>query len=561
MKIKDILDCDVLVVGGGIGGLCAAIAATEAGAKTIVLEKANSRRSGSGATGNDHFTCYYPKAHGNDMEPILRELLDSMLGLCHDTRLSVRYLENSIAMADRWHEWGINMKPFADDYVFMGHAFPNRPRIFLKYDGHNQKEVLTRQAKKAGATILNHHPVLDLLYDDEGITGALALDMSSAEPGYTIVRAPNVILATGTANRLYSPAGTPGSLFNTAFCPSCTGAAQAQGWRIGAKLVNMELPNRHAGPKFFARAGKSTWIGVYRYPNGKLLGPFVEKATREVGDITCDVWNSAYTDVMVNGTGPAYIDCTDTGAEDMEFMRAGMISEGLGALVDHMKNKDIDPGRHAVEFMQYEPHLIGRGLQIDVNGETSVPGLYAAGDMVGNFRADIAGAAVWGWLAGKHAAERKDRRGSKESEKSSWAEERMASYNKFLERKHGAHWKEANMALQQIMGDYAAAGPHRVRSETLLNAGLKYLGDLRREADADLKAANAHELLRLSETLDLMDNGEAIMHSALARKESRGMHQRSDFTFTNPLLSDQFVMVWRDNNGQPVTEMRKRWNV
>ena len=210
LTLKNTLETDVLVVGGGIGGLCAAISAAQGGAKVIVLEKANSRRSGSGATGNDHFTCYYPKAHGNDVAPILKELLDSMLGLCHDTKLSVRFLERSISIADKWHEWGINMKPFGDDYVFMGHAFPNRPRIFLKYDGHNQKQVLTAQAKKAGAVILNHHPVLDLLRNDEGITGALALDMSGKEPSYTVVRAKKVIIATGSASRLYPPAGTPG---------------------------------------------------------------------------------------------------------------------------------------------------------------------------------------------------------------------------------------------------------------------------------------------------------------------------------------------------------------
>lgn len=351
MTLKHVLETDVLVVGGGIGGLCAAISAAQGGARVTVLEKADSRRSGSGATGNDHFTCYYPKAHGNDIGVILKELLDSMLGLCHDTNLSVRFLERSIGIADKWHEWGINMKPFGDDYVFMGHAFPNRPRIFLKYDGHNQKQALTTQAKKAGAKILNHHPVLDLLRNADGITGALALDMSEREPSYVVVRAKKVILATGAASRLYPPAGTPGWLFNTAFCPSCTGAAQAQGWRIGAKLVNMELPNRHAGPKYFSRAGKSTWIGVYRYPDGRLLGPFVTRATREVGDITCDVWNSAYTDVVMNGTGPAYIDCSGTSPDDMKFMRAGMISEGLGALLDHMDDKGIDPSRHGVEFM------------------------------------------------------------------------------------------------------------------------------------------------------------------------------------------------------------------
>ena len=319
----------------------------------------------------------------------------------------------------------------------------------------------------------------------------------------------------------------------------------------------MELPNRHAGPKYFSRAGKSTWIGVYRYPDGRLLGPFVTRATREVGDITCDVWNSAYTDVVMNGTGPAYIDCSGTSPDDMKFMRAGMISEGLGALLDHMDDKGIDPSRHGVEFMQYEPHLIGRGLEIDINGETSIPGLYAAGDMVGNFRSDISGAAVWGWMEGEHAAANLGAGAFDEAEKSDRAKERMAWYNTFMTRPSGAHWKEAALGLQQIMGDYAAAGPYRVRSETLLDAGLKYLGDLRRDAEASVRAANAHELLRTVEAFELMDNGEAIMHAARERRESRGMHLRSDYTFTNPLLNDKFLTVRREN-GRVVTEWRPR---
>ena len=93
----------------------------------MVLEKANTKRSGSGATGNDHFACYYPKHHGGDIRPILRELLDSLVGLCHDPLLSLRFLERSISIVDKWHEWGINMKPFADDYVFMGHAYRTAP--------------------------------------------------------------------------------------------------------------------------------------------------------------------------------------------------------------------------------------------------------------------------------------------------------------------------------------------------------------------------------------------------------------------------------------------------
>ena len=381
-------------------------------------------------------------------------------------------------------------------------------------------------------------------------------EISPASPSFVPRR---LFSATGTANRLYPAAGTPGWPFNTAFCPACAGAAQAQSWRIGAKLVNMEMPNRHAGPKFFARAGKSTWIGVYKYPNGKLLGPFVDRATRYVGDITCDVWNSAYTDVLLNGSGPAYIDCTQTKPEDLAFMREGMISEGLTTLVDYMDRTGLDVSKHAVEFMQYEPHIIGRGLEIDIDGQTSIPGLYAAGDMVGNFRADIAGAAVYGWIAGRHAGSTAAASELKDAETSPWVAERAALYSSFMEREGGAAWKEANLAVQQIMDSYAAAGPHRLRSETLLAAGLKYMADLRKNAIEEISVPDAHSLMRAIETLDLMDNGEIIMHAALERKETRGMHMRSDYTFTNPLLSDKFLDVWQEN-GVVHKEWRQCWN-
>ncbi len=67
------METDVLIAGGGIAGLMAAIRAAVSGASVIVAEKANTKRSGCGATGNDHFLCYLPEVHGKDMAPILRE--------------------------------------------------------------------------------------------------------------------------------------------------------------------------------------------------------------------------------------------------------------------------------------------------------------------------------------------------------------------------------------------------------------------------------------------------------------------------------------------------------
>ena len=82
---------------------------------------------------------------------------------------------------------------------------------------------------------------------------------------------------------------------------------------VGAKLINLEFPNTHAGSKFFERCGKATWIGVISGPDGKAVGPFVKKPDKELGDITADVWHSVFEDKMKDGTGPVYMNLYGNG--------------------------------------------------------------------------------------------------------------------------------------------------------------------------------------------------------------------------------------------------------
>lgn len=547
---KSCHEADVAVIGGGIAGLMAAIAAADNGASVVLLDKANTKRSGAGATGNDHFLCWIPEKHG-DISIVYNEFMDSQNATSNDTPLVMRFLETSPKIVSMWHEWGINMKP-TGDYHFEGHAYPGRPRIFLKYDGHNQKRVLTEQAKKRGVKILNHAPVIEMFRDGDGIGGVLALDVSGDEPSFITVKAKAVIAATGYVSRLFTTDPTPSQMFNTNMCPSGTGDSIAQAWRIGTYLVNMEKTYRHAGPRFLARCGKATWIGVYRYPDGRPVGPFVTEPNVETGDMTSDVWSSAFTDLKLSGTGPAYMDCSGASREDLDHMRWAMECEGLTAMLDYMDKEGIDPGRHAVEFGQYEANMVTNGIEIDINGESNVTGLFAAGDMMGNISGDIGAAAVYGWIAGHHAAERRDRVLSAGDPVE--LEERMAFYSAIYERRGGASWQEANFALQQIMTEYADCGPHRLRSDTMLTAGIKYLGDLRRKINSEMYATDAHELMRATEVINLLDLGQALMLSARERKESRGRHLRADFTFTNPLLRDKFLRIWKDG-----TEVKTEW--
>lgn len=556
IEIKEKLQADVAVIGGGIAGLMAGIAAAEKGADVILLDKANTKRSGAGATGNDHFLCWIPEKHG-DISVVYEEFMDSQNATSNDTPLVMRFLETSPKVVNMWHEWGINMKP-TGDFHFEGHAYPGRPRIFLKYDGHNQKKVLTEQAKKRGVRIINHSPALEILSENGRVTGVLALDVSGDVPSFRLIKAKAVIAATGYVSRLFTTDPTPSQMFNTNMCPSGTGDSIAQAWRAGAYLVNMEKTYRHAGPRFLARCGKATWIGVYRYPDGKPVGPFVTKPNVETGDITSDVWASAFTDLKMSGRGPAYMDCSGATKEELEHMRWAMKCEGLTALIDYMDKEGIDPGKHAVEFGQYEANLCTNGIEIDINGESNIKGLFAAGDMMGNISGDIGAAAVYGYIAGGHAGERKDINFSgQDMESMPYCQERMNLYREIFERKTGANWQEANFALQQIMTEYADCGPHRVRSDSLLTAGIKYLGDLRRKMTKELYANDAHELMRAAEVLNLLDLGQALMVSARERKESRGRHLRSDYTFTNPLLRDKFLRIWQEN-GTPCHEWRDR---
>ena len=134
------IECDVLVAGGGVAGLMAAIAAADGGAKVVVVEKANTNRSGSGATGNDHFRCYIPEVHGPDPEPVFRSMIESQVGGLMDKSLAMVFLRESFDRVRDWDSWGIPMRPHGY-WEFTGHAIPGRPKMHLKYAGAEQKLV------------------------------------------------------------------------------------------------------------------------------------------------------------------------------------------------------------------------------------------------------------------------------------------------------------------------------------------------------------------------------------------------------------------------------------
>jgi len=541
---EEMLEADVLCIGGGIAGLMAAIRAGELGAKVIVAEKANTLRSGAGATGNDHFRCYIPEFHGPDIQPIVEEVAHSQAGGTRTMNFVRAWMEKSFDIVKLWDSWGIPMK-HNGKWEFSGHAFPGRPFTALKYAGQNQKPILTREAGKRGAEIINRVMVFDLLRDDGGIIGAIGVN--TREDKIITFRAKSVVLGTGGCVRLY-PSPTPGWMFNRAYSPATTGDGRAMAYRAGAELVNMEIPQRWAGAKYFARCGKGTWIGVIRDPQDKPVGPFVTKPDRRYGDVIADAYHSLFEDYAKSGKGPVYMDCRGISDEDYEYMMWGLRNEGNIALINHLEEEGIDIRKNAVEFMTYELTCRG-GVNYNEKAETSVKGLYAAGD---EYFGGISCAATFGWIAGDNAARYVKQTGSPEIDKvRAEIEEKKELLDKIRSRETGATWQEVNIALQQTMYDYAGS----IRSESLLQAGLSHLRKLKEKAYSTMIAKNQHELMHCLEVLNLFDIGELVFIAAGERKETRGNYVRPDYPYTNPLMNNK-VLICKKIGDKLVAEWR-----
>lgn len=541
---EEMVETDVLCVGGGIAGLMAAIRARDMGARVVIAEKGNVTYSGCGRAGNDHFETYIPEVHGKDKDAFIQELLRTAKGEILLGRDILRaQFSRSFDIVKLWNSWGIPMK-YKGKWEFAGHSFPGRTMTHIKYQGRMQKRVLEKQALDRGAQIMNRVMVFELLRNSEGVIGAIGTH--TREDTVIVFQAKAVILGTGKCSRLY-PSLTPGWMFNDPHGGVQSGDGRAMAYRAGAELQNVEMPQRHIGPKYFTKFGQATWVGVLKDPQGKPLGTFVSKPDRKYGDMIMEVNKLVAEQYTGSGKGPVYMDCTDMTEEDYKYMMHWMEHEGNISLLDHMKEEGIDLREHPIEFATY-PLRAGGLIVADEKAQTSIKGLYAAGDEA---YGDISAAATFGWISGESAATcaEKAKTPNIEEERGKINEKKQL-IDQIRGRDEGPDWEEANVALQQVMQDYAGS----VRNEALLNQGLSHLRRLKEKIDASMMARNQHELWRCLEVLNLLDLGQLVFLMASDRKETRGLHMRPDYPFTNPTLDQAHIIKLK--NGEPTIQWR-----
>jgi succinate dehydrogenase/fumarate reductase flavoprotein subunit len=430
-----------------------------------------------------------------------------------------------------WEEWGIPMKQNGE-WIFAGHAFAGRMRQHLKYKGRNQKLVLTEQALKRGVKMMNRIMIFDLLGDRNGVSGAIGID--TREDRLFIFEAGSVFLATGAISRTY-PNIIPGMLGNNSRPFTITGDGRAMAYRLGADLANFEMFVRHAGPKNYARSGQASWAGVVRDSNDQPVGKYLTRPDIRYSDMVMEVDKQIFERSNRAGSGPLYNDCRGLSDEDLQKMTRGLEDEGNIGTLRHFEEEGVDLSENPIEFATYEPRPLGR-IVVNEKAETSIPGLFAGGDEAGQ---SISNAAVFGWIGGGNAADyAKKVSGADPYKLETQVKEKEQWVGGFQTREDGPDWQDANMALMHTMADYAGL----IRSESLLTAGLRHLVRLKEKMHNTVAAKDRWELTRCLEVVNLFDIGELIFIGALERKESRGLHQRADYPYTDPLLNNQMLL-------------------
>lgn len=552
---KKLLKTDVLIIGGGTAGCYAALTIREKSAYSIIIaEKANIKRSGCLAAGVNAINAYIVKGRKpqdyvdyakKDADGIVRE--DLLLTMS----------EGLNRVTEKMEKLGlVILKDENGEYVARG----NRN---IKINGENIKPILASAVEALpDVTVLNRINITDYIVEDSTIKGAYGFSISEGT-AYEI-RAKKVICATGGAAGLYRPNNPGFSRHKMWYPPFNTGAGYAMGIKSGAEMTTFEM-------RFIALRCKDTIA-----PTGTIAQGVGARQINSFGEVYEDKYGlttsqRVYGTVMENleGRGPCYLRTEGISEAQDESLRKAYLNMAPSQTLKWVE-AGKNPSQQNVEIEGTEPYIVGghtaSGYWVDTNRQTTIHGLYAAGDVAGGCpQKYVTGAMVEGEIAAidivKHLDEECGAKASKTQPDSAF-EQKIAEYNHFLEPKKAQFSTEAiEEAMQKVMDNYAGGiSTHyqfNGRQLALADEKIRQLIELTDE----LNATDMHELMFIYELKERLLVCLSVIAHLKARKETRwhsfaenlDYPEKSDewLKYVNSKLVDgQLQIIYRDLVGK-----------
>ena len=431
------------------------------------------------------------------------------------------YAENSFDMINELDRWGVKFeKDETGDYA-VRKVHHLGTYVLPMPEGHHMKKILYRQLKKCRVDVTNRVVATRLLTDAEGkIAGALGFDCRSGD--FVVIRAKAAILCTGAAGRLGLPSS--GYLFGTYENPTNAGEGHAMAYHAGAELTGLDCFQINP------------LIKDYNGPAcAYVTGPFGGYTANAHGErfIECDYWSGQmmleFYNELESGKGPV-------------FLKLDHLAEETIRNIEHILHTNERPSRgrfHESRGTNYREKMIemhiseigfcsghsASGIWINERAETTVPGLYAAGDCGSIPHSYMLGAFVYGRFAGENAAQYCADTGVAAVDGEQIARE-QARVSAPLARAEGLSPWQVEYKVRRMVNDYLQ--PPKVTRK--MELGLERFDEIREDLDR-MSAANPHELMRAMEVHAIRDCAEMAARASLYRTESRwGLyHYRVDY--------------------------------
>ncbi|KVN06376.1 fumarate reductase/succinate dehydrogenase flavoprotein subunit [Burkholderia diffusa] len=543
-----VLEYDIVVVGGGTAGPMAAIKAKERdpSLRVLLLEKANVKRSGAISMGMDGLNNAVIPGHATP-EQYTREITIANDGIV-DQEAVYAYAAHSFATIEQLDRWGVKFeKDGTGDYAVkkvhhMGSYVLPMP------EGHDIKKVLYRQLKRARIAITNRIVATRVLTDAHGrASGVLGFDCRTAD--FHVIRAKAVVLCCGAAGRLGLPAS--GYLMGTYENPTNAGDGYAMAYHAGAALANLEcfqinpLIKDYNGP-------------ACAYVTGP-LGGFTANGKGE-RFIECDYWSGQmmweFHQELQSGNGPVFLKLDHLAEETIQTIEQILHTNERPSRGRFHAGRGTDYRHQMIEMHISEIGLCSghsaSGVYVNARAETTVPGLYAAGDMAAVPHNYMLGAFTYGWFAGQNAADYVAGRDHAPVDDEQVAAERARVLAPLM-RERGLAPAQVEYKLRRMVNDYLQ--PPKVTRK--MEIGLRRFDGIIEDIE-ELKANHPHELMRAAEVRAIRDCAEMAARASLFRTESRwGLyHHRVDFPHRND--AEWFCHTWlrKDADGTMRSEKR-----
>lgn len=520
MKIESrkILHTDILIIGGGTAGCYAALTIREKSDYSVIIaEKANIKRSGCLAAGVNAINAYIVKVRKpedyvdyakKDADGIVRE--DLLMTMSEGLNRVTAKME-SLGL--------VILKDENGEYVARG----NRN---IKINGENMKPLLAAAVEKLkDVTVINRINITDYIVEDNTIKGAYGFSIDDGT-AYEI-RAKKVLCATGGAAGLYRPNNPGFSRHKMWYPPFNTGAGYAMGIKSGAEMTTFEM-------RFIALRCKDTIA-----PTGTIAQGVGAKQINSKGEVYETKYGlttseRVYGTVMENlqGRGPCYLRTEGISPQQDESLRKAYLNMAPSQTLKWVE-AGKDPSRQNVEIEGTEPYIVGghtaSGYWVDTNRQTTINGLYAAGDVAGGCpQKYVTGAMVEGEIAALDMINKLDKEEKNadfenvgETEQKAF-DEKVNEYNSFLAGKTQQFTTEAiEEAMQKVMDNYAGGiSTHYQFNEKQLELADEKIRQLIRLVDG-LHADDMHELMFVYELKERLTVCLSVIAHLGARKETR----------------------------------------